>query len=188
MISTASLNSLERLFEQSVLDNCLTEERENAKITLHETPPDIGGKRRLVVQNIASYHFRIVILTEFAEDARTIKHMAKMMRRSEREMDGQLLLDAYTETVNMISGSVNRNLASTFRHVGMSTPSFIDTACTDYLSILAPAAVKTLSLDSSELARINLTLCVCVSGKKPLDFRIDPPRHEETTTGELELF
>lgn len=188
MISAAALASLERLFEQSVLDNCLAEDNENAKITLHERPPQIGGSRRLVVQNIASYHFRIVILTEFAEDARTIKHMAKMMRRPEREMDGQLLLDAYTEIVNMISGSVNRNLASTFRHVGMSTPSFIDTACTDYLSTLSPAAVKTLSLDSGEFARLNLTLCVCVSGKKPLDFRIDPTRHEETTTGELELF
>ena len=103
--------------------------------------------------------------------------------------EGTKLQDAYAEFVNLICGTVNRNLSPVFPHIGMSTPGFIDSACSGYIDTLNPVAIRSFDINVNDSARFKTTLCVCVTkGSKPLDFSINRQEKEIHTSGELELF
>lgn len=189
MITASATSSIEWLFEESVRENSCAGSEDRCTMTqpsIQELLPK--PENRLVVLNISSYIFRIVALIEFDEHPLTVAHLAKMLRRPENELEGQTLLDAYAEFFNMVCGAVNRKLSNKFKHVGMSTPFFINTACASYLSILNPAATRSFQVNINEQARFKLTVCTCVAKEKTLDFNIDRTAKKDVSTGELELF
>lgn len=188
MITATAASSIAWLFEESVRSNSAGKEDHCAIAMPSSLTPLPTPEANLVVLNISSYLFRIVALIEFDNHPQTIRHLAKMLRRPTIELDGHARHDAYAEFLNMICGTVNRQLSTQFRHVGMSTPFFINAACADYLPTLKPAATKPFEITINQQTRFNLTVCTCVAKGKALDFNIDRNTQQDVSTGELELF
>lgn len=190
MITEQALSSIEWLFERSVHENSLVDAEDTCTVnSLADASSAIAPENAILVAlNIASYAFRIVILTEFKHDHSTIALLAKILKRPENELEGQVLHDACAEFVNILCGTVNRKLCTEFKHIGMSTPFFIDAACASYLSVLNPAAIRSLAFRINESAQFKLLLCVCVDKASSIDFSIDRTVDEDVATGALELF
>jgi len=121
MINANTSTAIDWLFEKSVRDNSVPGPEDHCVVTRTTEIPstDEGAKRKLVVLNISSYVFRIVALFDFDSDAATTAHLAKIARRTDQTLEGQALLDAYTEFVNMICGAVNRGLSAARLDTGM---------------------------------------------------------------------
>lgn len=188
MISERALESFEWLFENSVRENCISDNDDVCVVSSwSDAVPSSLVTRELVLLNIATYIFRVVTLIEFSKDKSTIAHLSRVLRRPESELQGQALQDAYAEFINMICGSVNRKLGQEFRHVGMSTPFVVDATCANYLHILKPTATRSYEFVVNDFARYRLTICVCVASERKLDFNVDRT-HQEEESGELEFF
>jgi hypothetical protein len=190
MMSANAVADIRRLFEQSLRENCTSGPEDQCLITdAAETVVDEEhGQHQVVVLNISSYAFRIVILFEFNEDAETTAHLAKISRRESKSMQRQDMLDAYSEFVNLICGKVNRDLGKAIFHSGLSTPFFLESTCAQYLSILKPSHTHILDAVVNHNVHFCLTVCICTADDISIDFQIDPTAQVETTTGEMELF
>jgi len=190
MISASAIASMEWLFDKALRDNSILGPEDNCVVASQAdlALPVGSATHRLVVLNISSYVFRIVALFDFGTDAATVAHLAKIMRRGDEILKGQALLDAFGEFVNRICGEVNRGLSTNFRHVGMSTPFVLENTCVNYLSILKPSQVSTFEVAINDAVHFEAIVCICVDSATSLDFKIDRLAHEETSSGELELF
>lgn len=191
MITANASASIDWLFEKAVRDNSVPDAGDRCVVTAKpETAAPVDGTdRQLVVLNISSYVFRIVALFDFDTGAATAAHLARLLRRHDKELEGQALLDAYAELVNMICGAVNRGLCAEFQHPGMSTPFLLETSCARYLSALAPTRVKSYEVVINDAVRFDFTVCICVANASTLDFTIDRTEKQElASSGELELF
>ncbi len=190
MISSNASASLEWLFEKSLRDNVVHDPADSCVVTFFSgvAPQDAKKQRRLVALNISSYLFRIVTLFGFDADAATAAQFARIMRRSDELLEGQALLDAFEEFANMVCGEVNRGLAATFRHVGMSTPFVLENSCLNYLTILQPSQVQTLRVAINDAVNLDVVVCICLDSETDLDFRIDRSEQVEASSGELEMF
>jgi hypothetical protein len=190
MISTNAVAAIKRLFEQSLRENCTSSPDDVCVIT------DVSGvaqteqseQHQVVVLNISSYAFRIVILFEFNEDAETTAHLAKISRRDSKTLQRQDVLDAYSEFVNLICGKVNRDLGKAIFHSGLSTPFFLESTCARYLSVLKPSHTHILDAVVNGDVHFCLTVCICAADDIAIDFEIDLATQVETTTGEMEMF
>lgn len=190
MITANTIAGIESLFVKSVQDSCVVELGDHCVVRHVESldSPAESARRKLVVLNISSYVFRIVILFDFDTDAATIAHLAKIARSTEEKMEGQALLDAYAEFANMICGAVNRSLCAQFRHVGMSTPFFLESACVQYVSMLNPTQVQAFEVVINDSVRFDFTVCLCVADDVTLDFNVAHLEQADSSNGELELF
>jgi hypothetical protein len=190
MITASAISSIESMFEHSVRENSRVGAEDGCVITRLPglAPADKPGNRKLVVLNISSFIFRMVVVAEFDSDASTVAHLAKILRIPDANLEGRALLDGYAEFVNMICGTVNRKLCAEFRHAGMSTPFFLDEACATYLAMINPAATRSLEVVINDSAHFRLTICTCVARDIELDFDIARFEQEGDPTGELELF
>ncbi|GAB2181459.1 hypothetical protein DLREEDagrD3_16820 [Denitratisoma sp. agr-D3] len=189
-ITPNSVAALEWLFEKSIKENSVTSTDDNCAVTRLNAPGGTveGKNRKLIVLNISSYTFRVVALFDFDLNDVTTEHLAKVLRSPKGDLKGQSLLDAYAEFVNMICGTVNRQLSSEFRHVGMSTPLFLDTECASYADILKPAQTMRFDVTVNEATRFKIAIFVCIAKNATLDFHVNRFDVAEASTGELELF
>ena len=192
MITEGAMSSIEWLFENSVRENASSDADASECIIsrIDELPSNSkGDNKKLVVLNISYYTFRIVVLVEFNSNAASTENFSQIVRSTGGQLEGQALLDSYAEFVNMLCGSVNRKLCSEFRHIGMSTPFYLDGSCVNYLSILNPTAVKSFEVAIREVACFRLTMCFCVASDKLVDFEIERSSTQEVeSSGELEFF
>lgn len=191
MITANASTSIDWLFEKSVRDNSVLDAGDRCIVTAKAemAAPIDGANRQLVVLNISSYVFRLVALFDFATDAATVSHLARLSRSPDKALEGQALADAYAELVNMICGAVNRGLCAEFQHAGMSTPFLLETSCAHYLPALAPTRVKSYEVVINDAVRFDFTVCICVANASTLDFTIDRTEKQEVaSSGELELF
>jgi len=188
MLTPRSAEAIEWLFQQSIADNIETSDHGAPQVTRVAQPPkhDARTQRRLVVLNLSSYQFRIVAFFDFADGEPTHRYLARHARTD--KLDEQGLLDAYAELVNMICGKVNRSLCEVFRHVGMSTPFFLESDCAGHLALLQPAHTAYLDVEVDDGVHFAVTLCVCTSESARIDFDVDRSQREEESAGELELF
>jgi len=190
MISTNALVSIERLFEESIRGNSV-QGVEDACVVSFRAGVSLAGEtkgHRLVVFNISSYLFRIIALFDFDTDTATVSHLAKVMHRNNERLTGKDLLDAFGEFSNIICGEVSRGLATKFRHIGMSTPFFLENTCMSYISILEPLQVRSMEVTINDDVYFRVILCICVDKENNLDFHINQTEHQTTPTGDLELF
>lgn len=190
MVSARSIAAIDWLFETSVAEHCRDGEQPPCQITLrHDVPPSAEARDcHVVALNISSYQFRIAVLFDFATDHASVAYLSRLSRCGEQALEGQALLDAYAEFVNMICGAVNRGLHGAFLHTGMSTPNVLDNSCLRYLAILRPAHVSLIEVVVSETVRFSLTLCICLAPETTLDFALERTAVAEVSSGELEFF
>lgn len=192
MITSQASSAIAWLFETAVRENSLIQADDTCHIVAQPAEAvaidTVGQPHRLVVLNIASYTFRIVALFDFATDAATLAHLAKIIRTSENTLQGQALDDALAEFVNMICGSVNRGLCSHLQQAGMSTPFLLESSCARYLSILEPEQIQRYAVTINAEMDFQFWICICTAHQTTLDF--DMPRHQpaQATGGKLELF
>ncbi|WP_156970618.1 hypothetical protein [Andreprevotia chitinilytica] len=178
--------AIEWLFEQSIQDNIHAGSGENSRFDKRKITQAEQGERKLVVLNISSYLFRIVALFDFDSSPSTVQYLQRHSRS--QDLQGQLLLDAYAELVNMICGKVNRALCEAFRHAGMSTPFFLESSCAAYVDLLEPTHAQTYEVAIGDDVRFNLIVCICSSDDGQVDFDVDRTAQPEEIGGELELF
>ncbi|MDR3411710.1 MAG: hypothetical protein P4L87_12345 [Formivibrio sp.] len=189
MMSPSACTAIHWLFEKSVRetsilapeDNCIVSARPEMALVAE------GAKRKLVVLNISSYVFRIVALFDFGTDEATTAYLARKSHSTGKPLEGQALLDAYAEFVNMICGAFNRGLGTAFP-AGMSTPFFLESSCARYVSILDPSHVASFEVAINDSVRFSFTVCICVASDTELDFDVDRSVQEEESSGVLELF
>jgi len=190
MVSAPAIAAIDWLFETSLAEHCRDGELAPCQITIrHAVPPPAEARdRHVVALNISSYQFRIAVLFDFATDRQSVAYLSRLSRCGEQALEGQALLDAYAEFVNMICGAVNRGLHGAFLHTGMSTPNVLDYSCLRYLAILRPAHVSLIEVVVSETVRFSLTLCICLAPETTLDFALERTAVAEVSSGELEFF
>ncbi|CAK0753739.1 conserved hypothetical protein [Gammaproteobacteria bacterium] len=190
MISANVLSSLEWLFEKSIRGNSIQGPEDTCVVTFQSgaSSPTETARHRLVVLNISSYIFRIVTLFDLDTDAATVSHLAKIMRRGNEILVDKSLLDAFGEFANIICGEVNRELSMKFRHIGMSTPFFLEYSCLPYVSILKPLHVCSAEVNINDSVHFRVVICICVDNEANLDFDIDRTEQPTVSTGSLELF
>ncbi|MBV8634226.1 MAG: hypothetical protein JO002_07030 [Burkholderiaceae bacterium] len=188
MLTPRSIHAIEWLFQQSIGENVRTADQRAPQISPVVQPPtyDTRTRRRLVVLNLSSYQFRIVALFDFADDDATRHYLCRHARAD--KLDEQVLLDAHAELVNMICGQVNRSLCDVFRHVGMSTPFFLESDCVSHVALLKPTHTAHLDVNAQDGVRFGVTLCVCTADSARIDFDVDRSQPVEESAGELELF
>ena len=185
MLSTRATAAIEQLFERSILENIDPQRHGSCRVVSGEGPESHKpeDERRLVSVGISSYLFRIVALFDFGTDPATLCHL---QNQSSQALSGQMLADVYAELANMICGNVNRTLARVFRHSGMSTPTFLETGCSQFVGLLHPDLHLGFIVSTPEGMRFHLS--VAASANQDVDFEIEEEAQEEQCAGELEFF
>lgn len=190
MISANAISSIDWLLEQALRNNIIPG-NDGSCVISHLTESAVAvddTNRHVAVITISSYIFRIVFLFNFQRDAATEAHMALLARTGDKKLSEQALNDAYAELVNMVCGAVNRALSEPFRHVGMSTPFALESSSARYLSILKPSHVLTYEVVVNVEMRFEVIACICCDDESNIDFVVDRTVHEESASGEMELF
>jgi len=152
-----------------------------------EPVADLAGvdADRAVILTVSSYRFRLLTLVYFTLDDATRHHFGAINRAHPGDMDDQAVLDVIAECGNICCGTLNRELARHFPHIGMSTPNLIHRQSGRFLPSLSAAHLRHFRARLGDALTLHVSLCVsdCVD----IDFRVDPQVAEEAT-GELELF
>jgi hypothetical protein len=142
------------------------------------------NETKIVVLTVSSYLFRLMVLIYFTPDDATKEHFARINRMQRADMDEKAFVDAISEAGNMSVGSLNRELARVFPHIGMSTPNIIDKNCSNYLHVLKCGHIQNFEICINQSTIFHATLCVCEYDD--VDFSVDTTAVEDT--GELEMF
>ena len=187
MISPRAISAIEGLFHNALIENAPPERRN--EVVFHAAPesaplPASASLGNLTVLGISSYLFRIVALFDFHDS--TAGHFAQ--RVGTGRLESSALQDACGEFINLVCGTVNRNLQAIFPHTGMSTPCVLEGGCVNYLDALNPSYRQPYEVDLDGTLRFRLTLCVCVAAGSNLDFQVDLQTAEASSAGELEFF
>jgi hypothetical protein len=187
-LSSVGAAPLWSLFERAIAENIDPHYPEPCRIQRLAEPSagQRGTPRRLVSVGISSYLFRIAALFDFGADPATLAHLCLQART--QDLSGQLLTDAYAEQSNMICGSVNRTLSRTFRHVGMSTPAFLDERCADHLSLLKPDQLAGFQVQTVNGMSFHVALCLSSAANQPLAFSLEGQEEEDCSSGEIDFF
>ncbi len=84
-----------------------------------------------VMMTVASFLFRLSVLIYFSSDEATRRHFVGVGVDGDdpATTDDQAFFDAIRECCNVCSGALNRELATVFPHVAMSTPNIIEREC-----------------------------------------------------------
>lgn len=190
MFTAKAVTAINGLFETAIQNHARADAAEACVVDYVAQAPALSkdGKGLLVVLNISSYLFRIVALFDFGTDQASTAHLARLVRSNESTLSGQALHDACSELVNMICGTVNRSVCSSFRHAGMSTPFILERSCAQYLAEINPSATQALAVTVNETVHFNVTICLCCAADTEVDFSVEETQLEEAESGELELF
>ena len=141
-------------------------------------------EKKIVLLTVSSYLFRLIVMVYFSDDLPTREHFARLNRIDADKMDEKSLIDAICECGNMIVGTLNRDLATVFSSVGMSTPNIIDKNCASYFSSLNFGYSRDFQITINNEKTFFLT--IGVTEFADIDFVLDATVEE--ATGELEMF
>lgn len=183
MISVAAVRALDHMLEQGLTAALRADAADAVSLTELPNVSQITTQR-MVVLSVSSYEFRLVVMLHFSPDEATRMHFARINRLAPEDMDGDAFTDAINECGNVCCGTINRDLARSFRHVGMSTPNTLDRQCLHYLSKLAGSHERHFAIATPGGARFFASLCLTAFA--PLDF--DAATHADEGSGELEMF
>jgi len=142
------------------------------------------AEAKIAILTVSSYLFRIFVMIYFTQDQLTKEHFARVNKTQVADMDDQAFIDAICEAGNMVVGTLNRELARIFPHIGMSTPNIIDRRCNRNLDALHCGHIQHFEITVNQAMTFHATMCV--SEYDDLNFSVDTAAVEDT--GELEMF
>jgi hypothetical protein len=183
MISQAARTAMGNMLRQGVSASLLVSPQDPI-----EFAPALGighiQTSKIVMLSVSSYCFRLVLLIHFSPDEATRNHFSKLNKLAASEMDDQTFGDVIRECGNICCGSINRDLARVFPHVGMSTPNILDRQCASSLALLGGTFEEHVDIILPGGPKLHASLCV--SEFEDLDFEM--ATRENESNGELEMF
>ena len=142
-----------------------------------------------VMITVASFLFRLSVLIYFSSDEATRRHFVGVGVGVDGDdpatTDDQVFFDAIRECCNVCSGALNRELATVFPHVAMSTPNIIERECGLHLETLKGGYLQHFRATTESGSQFYVTLCV--RDYANVDFEWTMPEETESS-GELEMF
>ena len=138
----------------------------------------VPPEKNIMVLTIASYVFRLLTIFHVDTDSATEAYFTRSGAAGE-------FRDCFGEIGNRCCGAMNRELGRYFQHMGMSTPSMLESKCLPYLADLDPTYLAHHRIRINDALVLHATLCLCAYA--PIDFHVDHEVAPETTV-ELELF
>lgn len=183
MITESAIKALDQMLEQGLKAALLADTTETLKLTPLDDVAQVTASRSVVL-SVSSYEFRLVFMLHFTPDEATRTHFSRVNWMAPDAMDAQIFTDSLNECGNVCCGTMNRDLARTFRHVGMSTPNTLDRQCLRFLSKLHGNHEKHFAIATPGGAAFFASLCI--TAYAPLDFQADTQVDE--SSGELEMF
>jgi len=184
MISTRATNSFDQMLVLGIkasMGETLSSDSEIEVLT----DPDKIQETQVVMLTVASYVFRLLVMVYFSPNESTKTHFANINHVDPAAMTEQTFLDAIQECGNMCCGTLNRELARVFPHVGMSTPNIIERECVSYLGSLPGGYLKHFC--AKNVAGQHFYFGVCVRDFADIDFEW-APAEEVVAAGEMEFF
>lgn len=179
MISLHAKDSIDRIFRKAAQTRLPLDTADLCEIVpLAQPRDDVAKDARVVVLTISSILFRLLLIVQVDENARTREYFLK--DNVERPFE-----DALLEICNLCCGAMNQELLRDFPDLGMSTPYVLSARCLSHLQELKPALLASYSITIDGSVGLDATVCVCAYA--PIDFVADTSTVEETS-GELELF
>jgi hypothetical protein len=132
------------------------------------TEQDVGTESQVVMLTVSSYTFRLLMFIHFNDDASTRAYLASLVSKSADQLVGEGFSDAIMERGNLFCGALNRDLATYFPHIGMSTPCVLSRIALDHVDTIQPTLVRRYRAQISDSFGLRLTLVLCSDGD--LDF------------------
>lgn len=183
MITDRAKSSFDRLLIQTLADQLIAGADDICVVEPIQDRQDITEKE-FVVLTSASYLFRLIVFFHFTCNTASRAHFARIVRVEDRLFDSKAFYDAVSEFGNLCCGALNRDLATCFPHVGMSTPNVLEHGCFAFLDALKPGYTRHFQVMVNQTP-FHASLCVCDYGN--LDFVLESKASTEGT-GQLELF
>ena len=184
MISIRAKNSFDQMLMLGIrasMGNTLSSDCEVEVLT----EPDKIQETQVVMLTVASYVFRLLVMVYFTPNESTKTHFANINNVDAAAMTEQTFLDAIQECGNICCGTLNRELARFFPHVGMSTPNIIERECVSYLGHLPEGYLKHFRILNA--AGQPFYFGVCVRDFANIDFEWTPAENI-VAAGEVEFF
>lgn len=138
-----------------------------------------------VMITVASFLFRLSVLIYFSPDEATRQHFVRVDGDDPNATDDHAFFDAIRESCNACCGSLNRELATVFPHVAMSTPNIIERECGYYLETLKGGYLQHFRATTDAGSQFYVTLCVRDYGTVDFEWTM---AQEAESSGELEFF
>ena len=181
VISNASHENIERAFHRAIRGHFLVDANDDCCIE-----PDAGdadpraAEQKVLVITVSSFVFRLLLIFRMLEDAPTRDYY--LAKASVQTLD-----EILAETTNMCSGEVSRELALSFPHLAISTPSPLDFRCIGLLHELKPQRLANYRVTIKGTVTLGATLCLCCSA--PIEVAAAAVSTDLTQEqGEMELF
>ena len=137
-----------------------------------------------VMITVASFLFRLSVLIYFSSDEATRRHFVGVGVDGDdpATTDDQVFFDAIRECCNVCSGALNRELATVFPHVAMSTPNIMERECGNHLE-----GGHLQHFRATTDAGLQFYVTLFVRDYANVDFEWTMPEETESS-GELEMF
>jgi hypothetical protein len=141
----------------------------------------------VVMFTVSSYMFRVLLFMHFEKNTSTRSYFATLANATMDEMVGDRFLDAVMERGNLLCGSLNRELALFFPHLGMSTPCVLQRNSLDHIDAVLPTFVRRYRAEVTPAVALHFTLVVCAFTDIDFAFEVGATQEAEIS-GELEMF
>lgn len=184
MITTQAKSGFEELFKYAIKANLGASPEDTFTIEELSDIKKIKEKEVLVL-TISTYFFRVITFFYFTANDATKDHFARKNGLQEKGMDDGVFYDAFAEFGNICAGHLNRELGHYFPHLGMSTPSFLETECLGYMKSLNGEHMQHLKISINDSITFYAAMCVCNDDTIDFSFK---PIEPDSSTGELEFF
>jgi len=185
MISAQAKQSLDQMLMRGICSALPTTQGQHTSVEVISDTDD-SPSAQTVALTVCSLRFRAMVLIHFNADAETRAYFANINRTTPEELDERAFQDAVGECANICVGSMNRDLATQFIHVGMSTPNILDKNCASFLARLGGSHVQHFAIAVPDGPRLQATLCI--NAFEEIDFCMQPPSADAEASGELEMF
>lgn len=184
MISDQAKNGMQCILKNA-LNECFSVNGQQPVIS--DTNDMTSNPNTLVtVLTVTTYIFKLVLMIGFEANESTKQYF---LNESDQELDPQAikqaLCDVISEKENLCCGILSRELAEFFPHIGMSTPSFIDSGSLSFIQQLQYDDIQFFNLDCGQEVNLQVALCICAYDD--VDFTVTMTENT-AETGELELF
>jgi hypothetical protein len=185
MITTQAKSGFDQLFKDAIKANLVAASDDVIVIEELQDATKIREKEVLVL-TISTYFFRAITLFYFTANDRTKEHFARKNNLQDKGTDDRVFYDACAEFGNICAGHFNRELGHYFPHLGMSTPSFLESECLTFMPQLKKSEhLKNFKIVINDSMIFYAAICVC--NDDTIDFTFKATE-QDTSTGELEMF
>ena len=173
------MHNVELAFHKAIRTNLVRDVGDICEIVAVQSGQgDKGTGHKLLLITISSFVFRLLVIFRISDNPATRAYYL-------RGDGAQGLDDVFAEVANMCGGMLNRQLASNFEHLAMSTPCTLSSQCMTFLDELRPQYVARVGVTINDSVQLQATLCMCCS--RPIEVAAATAA-DEAECGELELF